>query len=100
MRLTAYALALPGAAEFFGAWLQATPSHDQHYAPPDPGLLKDYQPKFFDKDDFAALESFTAILIDRRHTGRARGSARTSSTSCSTHPRVSTRGCSSSGGRR
>jgi hypothetical protein len=62
LRLAAAAAALPGAAEFLGPWLHAAP-HDQHYAPPDPGLLKDYQPKFFDKDDFAALEAFTAILI-------------------------------------
>jgi hypothetical protein len=63
MRLAGYAVALPGAMEFFGPWLQAAAGHQQHYAPPDPGLLRDYQPKFFDKDDFAALEAFTGILI-------------------------------------
>src|SRR3954469_8503829 len=72
MRLTAFALALPGAADFFSAWLQAAPGHAQHYAPPDPGLLKDYQPKFFAADDFAALEAFTAILIPADDTPGAR----------------------------
>lgn len=57
--------------DFFGAWLQAALAH-QHYAPPDPDLLKDYQPKFFDKEDFAALEAFTAILIPTDDTPGAR----------------------------
>jgi hypothetical protein len=72
LRLTAYAMALPGAAEFFGPWLQAAAAHGQHYAPPDPGKLRDYQPKFFDKDDFAALEAFTGILIPTDATPGAR----------------------------
>lgn len=71
LRLAAAAAALPGAADFLAPWLHAQ-AHDQHYAPPDPGLLKDYQPKFFDKDDFAALESFTAILIPTDETPGAR----------------------------
>jgi hypothetical protein len=71
LRLTAYAVTLPGAMEFFGPWLQAT-GHEQHYAPPDPGKLRDYQPKFFDQDDFAALEAFTAILIPTDDTPGAR----------------------------
>ena len=72
LRLTAYALALPGASDFFTAWLKAAGPHDQHYAPPDPGLLKDYVPKFFDAADFAALEAFTAILIPTDDTPGAR----------------------------
>ena len=72
MRLTAYALALPGAADFFTAWLKAAGAHEQHYAPPDPGRLNDYQPKFFGADDFAALEAFTAILIPTDDTPGAR----------------------------
>src|SRR4051794_26621464 len=72
MRVAAYALALPGAADFFGAWLYAAGAHPQHYAPPDPGRLRDYQPKFFDAEDFAALESFTAILIPADDTPGAR----------------------------
>jgi hypothetical protein len=47
-------------------------AHDQHYAPPDPGLLKDYRPAFFGAADFAALEAFTAILIPTDDTPGAR----------------------------
>jgi hypothetical protein len=71
LRLAAAAAALPGAADFLAPWLHAQ-AHDQHYAPPDPGLLKDYQPKFFGADDFAALEAFTAILIPTDDTPGAR----------------------------
>jgi hypothetical protein len=71
LRLAAAAAALPGAADFLAPWLHAQ-THEQHYAPPDPGLLKDYQPKFFDTDDFAALEAFTAILIPTDDTPGAR----------------------------
>jgi hypothetical protein len=71
LRLAAAAAALPGAADFLAPWLHAQ-THDQHYTPPDPGLLKDYQPKFFDHDDFAALEAFTAILIPTDETPGAR----------------------------
>ena len=71
LRLAAAAAALPGAADFLAPWLHAQ-GHDQHYAPPDPGLLQDYQPKFFDRDDFAALEAFTAILIPTDETPGAR----------------------------
>jgi hypothetical protein len=71
LRLAAAAAALPGAADFLAPWLRAQ-AHDQHYAPPDPGLLKDYQPTFFDAGDFAALEAFTAILIPTDDTPGAR----------------------------
>jgi hypothetical protein len=71
LRIAAAAAALPGAADFLAPWLHAQ-AHDQHYAPPDPGLLKDYQPKFFDTADFAALEAFTAILIPTDDTPGAR----------------------------
>jgi hypothetical protein len=71
LRLAAAAAALPGAADFLAPWLHAQ-THDQHYAPPDPGLLNNYQPHFFDKDDFAALEAFTAILIPTDDTPGAR----------------------------
>jgi hypothetical protein len=71
LRLAAAAAALPGAADFLAPWLRAQ-GHDQHYAPPDPRLLKDYQPKFFDAADFAALEAFTAILIPTDDTPGAR----------------------------
>jgi hypothetical protein len=59
LRLAASAVALPGAAEFLSPWLQAAQQSD-------------YQPKFFDKDDFAALEAFTAILIPTDDTPGAR----------------------------
>lgn len=74
------ASALPGAAQFFSAWLGAAnaasaanaatlPGGGQSaaasntFAPPEPPLLRDYQPKFFDAEDFAALQAFTEILI-------------------------------------
>ncbi len=64
LQLAAYALALPGAAAFFGAWLQAAPqTHAAMTAPAEPPLLRDYRPVFFDAADFEALQSFTAILI-------------------------------------
>ncbi len=73
-RLTACALASTGAAEFFGAWLQAAglPGHSQSVPPPEPPLLRDYSPKFFDADDFAALKAFTEILIPTDDTPGAR----------------------------
>lgn len=75
MRLAAYAVALPGAADFFSAWLSAAPrQHQPHrpYAPPEPPLLRDYQPKFFDAEDFEALQAFTEILIPTDDTPGAR----------------------------
>ena len=72
LRLAAYAATLPGALEFLSPWLEAAPIHGQHYAPPDPGKLRDYEPKFFEKDDFAALEAFTEILIPADDTPGAR----------------------------
>lgn len=71
IRLAAYAVTLPGALEFFHPWLHAA-GGGQHYAPPDPGKLRDYEPKFFGADDFAALEAFTAILIPTDDTPGAR----------------------------
>jgi len=71
LALTAYALVLPGASEFFGAWLHAAP-HQHTMAPPEPPLLRDYQPKFFDAADFAALHAFTEILIPTDETPGAR----------------------------
>jgi len=71
IRLAAYAVTLPGALEFFHPWLHAA-GGGQHYAPPDTGKLRDYEPKFFGADDFAALEAFTAILIPTDDTPGAR----------------------------
>src|SRR5262245_34617331 len=68
---------LPGAAEFFGAWLRAAGDGQQAaainvFAPPEPPLLRDYQPKFFGAEDFAALQAFTEILIPTDDTPGAR----------------------------
>src|SRR4029077_7219700 len=67
--LAVRAAALPGAAEFFAAWLKAAqePEHAPHStgaaAPPEPPLLRDYKPQFFAPEDFEALQAFTEILI-------------------------------------
>jgi len=68
LRLVGYALAAPAAGEFFGAWLQAA----QAIAPPEPPLLQNYSPQFFDVADFAALSAFTEILIPTDDTPGAR----------------------------
>ena len=78
--LATRAAALPGAAEFFPAWLQAAQQHPHSpssAAPPEPGLLRKYKPKFFEPEDFAALQAFAEILIPtddtpgaRKHTAR------------------------------
>jgi hypothetical protein len=69
------AAALPGAAEFFSTWARAADQH-QHIssstAPPEPPLLRDYRPKFFGAEDFAALQAFTEILIPTDDTPGAR----------------------------
>jgi hypothetical protein len=72
IELATRAAALPGAAEFFGAWLHAADDHPHDPAPPEPPLLRNYKPKFFAADDFAALEAFTEILIPTDDTPGAR----------------------------
>src|SRR6266446_8549594 len=69
------AAALPTAGEFFSTWLQAADDHKHasgSTAPPEPPLLRDYQPKFFGPEDFAVLQSFTEILIPTDDTPGAR----------------------------
>jgi hypothetical protein len=67
------AAALPGGAEFFATWLRAADDHKHGSdAPPEPALLRNYQPKFFPPDDFAALQAFTEILIPTDDTPGAR----------------------------
>lgn len=66
------AAALPGAAEFFAAWLRAADEHAHSAAPPEPPLLRNYQPKFFPADDFSALQAFTEILIPTDDTPGAK----------------------------
>jgi len=74
LELVVRAAALPGAARFFGAWFDAAAHGQTHraMAPPEPPLLRDYKPQFFDADDFAALEAFAAILIPTDDTPGAR----------------------------
>ena len=59
LRLAACAATLPGAAAFLGPWLHAAPQPD-------------YTTAFFDRDDFAALDAFTVILIPTDDTPGAR----------------------------
>src|SRR5579885_490851 len=66
------AAALPAGAEFLATWLQAGQAHRHSAAPPQPPLLRNYQPKFFDSADFEALQAFTEILIPSDDTPGAR----------------------------
>jgi len=68
------AAALPGGAAFFSTWLRADtgPPHPGPVAPPEPPLLRDYQPAFFDLHDFEALQAFTEILIPTDESPGAR----------------------------
>src|SRR5258708_22597942 len=69
------AAALPTAGEFFSTWLQAADDHKHasgSTSPPEPPLLRDYQPKFFGPEDFAVLQSFPEILIPTDDTPGAR----------------------------
>ena len=73
--MAARASALPGAAEFFSTWLRAADDHSHGQgpaAPPEPPLLRNYQPKFFGPEDFQALQAFTEILIPTDDTPGAR----------------------------
>ena len=74
VQLAAYAFGVPAGADFFSAWRAASvPQHPSApTAPPEPPLLRDYQPKFFDAEDFAALQAFTEILIPTDETPGAR----------------------------
>ncbi len=67
--------AIPAGAQFFAAFSKAGEGH--RYAsgtnvPPDPELLRDYQPQFFNTEDFKALQWFTEILIPSDETPGAR----------------------------
>jgi hypothetical protein len=54
------------------ALLRAQDHHQHSAAPPDPELLRNYQPAFFAAGDFEALQSFTEILIPTDDTPGAR----------------------------
>jgi len=68
------AAALPGGATFFSTWLRADAAHPPSgfTAPPQPPLLRDYPPAFFDRSDFDALQAFTEILIPTDESPGAR----------------------------
>ena len=69
--LASRAAALPAGAEFFSAWLKAADEHRHaagSNAPPEPPLLRDYKPQFFNPEDFEALQAFTEILIPTDET--------------------------------
>ena len=72
MDLVLRAAALPGGAEFLTAWLGAQSAHEHSAAPPEPALLRDYRPQFFEPGDFKALEAFCEILIPTDNTPGAR----------------------------
>jgi len=76
LQLAAAAAALPGASGFLRAWFDAARVHDHNqqpgWQPPEPPLLRDYSPKFFDAADFDALRAFTEILIPTDDTPGAR----------------------------
>jgi len=71
--LIARAAATAGGAAFPAPWLASgEPGHRHSAAPPDPHDWNEYQPKFFSAEEFAWLESFTAILIPTDETAGAR----------------------------
>jgi Gluconate 2-dehydrogenase subunit 3 len=74
LELAMKAAALPGASRFLSEWWQAgQATHPRAlHAPPQPPFLRDHKPVFFADDDFAALETFTAILIPTDDTPGAR----------------------------
>ncbi|HZT32321.1 MAG TPA: gluconate 2-dehydrogenase subunit 3 family protein [Bryobacteraceae bacterium] len=55
------------AQEFLGEWLRAAQTHAHAganpAAPPEPDRWSAYRPKFFNSEDFRALEAFASILI-------------------------------------
>ncbi len=65
------AASLPASAAFFSNWLNAQHNHSSD-APPEPSYFADYQPKFFNPEDFEALAAFTEILIPTDDTPGAR----------------------------
>ena len=74
LEMAARAAALPGATAFFSTWLHtdAEAQHSGFTPPPEPPLLRDYRPAFFDRADFDALRAFTEILVPTDDTPGAR----------------------------
>jgi hypothetical protein len=69
---SAIACAIAAAPEFFTSWLGAAQPHSHDAAPPEPDRFRDYQPQFFSREEFTALDAFTAILIPSDETPGAR----------------------------
>ncbi len=69
VQLAARAAAMPAGIAFFSEWLRGSQAHSMNgSAPPDPDLLRSYQPNFFSKPDFEALRALTSILIPTDET--------------------------------
>ncbi len=80
------AATVAAAPEFLNAWLRAGESHSgagasaalshsvagASAAPPEPDRWTNYRPAFFSREEFAALDAFTAILIPSDDTPGAR----------------------------
>lgn len=68
-------IALPAASALLASWLEASPgAHGEHStdAPPEPTFWNTYEPRFFGKEDFEALEACTEMLIPTDETPGAR----------------------------
>jgi hypothetical protein len=65
------AVAAPGGARFFAAWMNPK-AMVMAQAPPQPDLLAHYQPHFFTSEEFQALQGFTEILVPTDETPGAR----------------------------
>jgi hypothetical protein len=73
LQMAAHAAAAPAASAFFSSWFQeAAQHHGRPPAPPQPPFLRNYQPQFFDREDFAALQACCEILIPTDDTPGAR----------------------------
>lgn len=73
------AFAAAGAQPFFSGWIRAAEADAHAYAhgagshaPPEPDRWMGYKPRFFSPEQFAALQSFTEILIPSDETPGAR----------------------------
>jgi hypothetical protein len=75
MSAIASAVAVAGAPEFLTAWLRGAEAHahgGESIAPPEPDRWKDYEPKFFSREQMQLLDAFTSILIPTDETPGAR----------------------------
>lgn len=66
---------LPAGMAFFSAWTRAAQQHQHASGPPpreDASELAGYEPQFFAREDFEAIQAFTEILIPTDETPGAR----------------------------